>query len=205
MRPSEPKATLAYIDLQVSLRFRSSLNEYGYELRNWDASIPICIGSGSTKNKGGGEPGNGCHADWAAAERRSGRVFRGRLGSRTQSEAAARLTRCLYRLRSARRSARKCRICAQAACATCHRALAFANAIAKKAEEFACRDGTLPGARARLPSRRDVRDRTTCHSPSHPSRSRCDQAHHDLISLFEHDLRTNAFRVCLEGKPTTLR
>jgi hypothetical protein len=27
------------------------------------------------------------------------------------------------------------------------------------------------------------------------------ESHHDLISLFEHDLRANAFRVCREGKP----
>jgi len=37
------------------------------------------------------------------------------------------------------------------------------------------------------------------------SGSRCDQAesHCDLISLFEHDLRANAFRVCREGKPVS--
>jgi hypothetical protein len=29
------------------------------------------------------------------------------------------------------------------------------------------------------------------------------ESHHDLISLFEHDLRVNAFRVCREGKPVS--
>jgi hypothetical protein len=29
------------------------------------------------------------------------------------------------------------------------------------------------------------------------------ESHHDLISLFEHDLRANAFRVCREGKPVS--
>jgi hypothetical protein len=27
------------------------------------------------------------------------------------------------------------------------------------------------------------------------------ESHHDLIPLFEHDLRANAFRACREGKP----
>jgi hypothetical protein len=37
------------------------------------------------------------------------------------------------------------------------------------------------------------------------SRSRCDSAesHHDLIPLFEHDLRANAFRACREAKPVS--
>ena len=30
---------------------------------------------------------------------------------------------------------------------------------------------------------------------------RLEESHHDLICLFEHDLRANAFRVCREGKP----
>jgi hypothetical protein len=29
------------------------------------------------------------------------------------------------------------------------------------------------------------------------------ESHHDLISLFEHDLRANAYRVCREGKPVS--
>jgi hypothetical protein len=29
------------------------------------------------------------------------------------------------------------------------------------------------------------------------------ESHHDLIPLFEHDLRANAFRVCREGKPVS--
>jgi hypothetical protein len=29
------------------------------------------------------------------------------------------------------------------------------------------------------------------------------ESHHDLISLFEHDLRANASRVCREGKPVS--
>jgi hypothetical protein len=29
------------------------------------------------------------------------------------------------------------------------------------------------------------------------------ELHHDLISLFEHDLGANAFRVCREGKPVS--
>ena len=29
------------------------------------------------------------------------------------------------------------------------------------------------------------------------------ESHHDLISLFEHDLRANALRVCREGKPVS--
>ena len=32
---------------------------------------------------------------------------------------------------------------------------------------------------------------------------RLSRMHHDLISLFEHDLRANAFRVCREGKPVS--
>jgi len=31
------------------------------------------------------------------------------------------------------------------------------------------------------------------------------ESHHDLIALFEHDFRANAFRVCREGKPVSFR